>query len=180
MKRNVATSRTSARRLTWMVLAAVACLAAGSYGYHLFRLYQQWQRDTPQPQVERLVRELRRYQQLTGSFPADFHEINAKLWQMRPQPYYGADGREARVRHYEYRYARVAAGECVLWALPIGAQRQTAQAYFVVIAAEWARMWQGAALAEAPLARLPAIPTPRDLQDLQMREVAPTLVKKGG
>ena len=172
MKRNLATSRTSTRKLTWLVLGAVACLAAGSYGYYLFRLYQQWQRDTPQPQVERLVRDLRRYQQITGTFPANFHEINERLWHTQPPPDYGTDGKLARVRNYEYRYTRVAPGKCVLWALPIGAQRESASSYFLVIAPDWLRTWQGTALTEAQRTQLSAIPTLRELGDRQMREVS--------
>ena len=179
MKRNVATSRMSARRLTWLVLAAVACLAAGSYGYHLFRLYQQWQRDTPQPQVERLIHDLRRFQAETKQFPNNFHEVNERLWNTKPNPDYGVDGKQARVKNYVYRYTRVEADKCVLWALPVGPQRQLAKSYFLVVSVEWVRRWQGTALSNAQLARISPIPTPHELSDLAMKEASSTLPGKG-
>ena len=40
-------------KATYALLAVAVVLALGSYGWHLYTLYQAWQRDTPQPQVER-------------------------------------------------------------------------------------------------------------------------------
>jgi hypothetical protein len=50
-----------------------------------------------------VIRDLRRYHRETNRFPASFHEINARLWQTKPQPDYGAKGREARAKNYYYR-----------------------------------------------------------------------------
>ena len=149
-------------KATYALLFLTVVIALGSYGWHLFTLYQAWQRDTPRPQVERLIRDLRRYYGETKRFPANFNEINARLWHTKPQPDYGAYGREARVKNYVYRYTQVEAGKCVLWALPTGPQREYGSAFFVVITPEWVRGWKGNALADEKMQQLPAI-APTDL-----------------
>lgn len=171
MKRNVAATRVSRRRLTWIVLAAAVCLAAGSYGYHLFRLYQQWQHDTPQPQVERLIQDLRRFHAETKQFPSNFHGINQRLWHTRPEPDYGTDGKQARVKNYLYRYTRIETGKCALWALPLGTQREYGTAFFVVLTPEWVRAWQGKALSDTQIEQLPTVPTREELSILALREL---------
>lgn len=158
-------------KATYALLAVAVTLALGSYGWHLYTLYQAWQRDAPQPQVERLIRDLRRYHSETNRFPASFYEINARLWHTHPQPDYGANGRVARVKNYLYRYTQIEAGKCVLWALPTGPQREYGAAFFVVITPEWVRGWIGKALGEDQMAKLPLIPPTSALADLQMSEM---------
>lgn len=158
-------------KATYALLGVAVVLALGSYGWHLYRLYQAWQRDTPQPQVERLIRDLRRYHSETNRFPASFHEINARLWHTKPQPNYGANGREARVKNYLYRYTQVEAGKCVLWGLPTGPQREYGAAFFVVITPGWLHGWRGQALKDEAIAALPDVPTSQVLAKLQMSEI---------
>ena len=158
-------------KATYALLAVAVVLALGSYGWHLYTLYQAWQRDTPQPQVERLIRDLRRYHSEAKHFPASFHEINARLWQTKPQPDYGTTGREARVKNYLYRYTQVEADKCVLWSLPTGPQRAYGAAFFVVIAPEWVRGWKGQSLREDELEQLPAIPATAKLTALGFHEM---------
>ena len=158
-------------KATYVLLGLAVITALGGYGWHLYVLYQAWQRDTPQPQVERLIRDLRRYHSQMKRFPADFHEINARLWYTKPQPNYGTNGREARVKNYLYRYTQVEAGKCVLWALPMGPQRGLAAAHFIVITPAWTHSWRGPALTDETVAALPNVPTSQELTKLQMSEM---------
>lgn len=60
------------------VMAILASMTAmGSYGYHVYSLFRDAQRQMPQPQIEKLVKDLRTYKKLTGRFPQNFKEINA-------------------------------------------------------------------------------------------------------
>ena len=157
-------------KATYTLLGLAAVIALGSYGWHLYALYRAWERDTPQPQVERLVRDFRRYHTQAKQFPATFAEINERLWRTQPPPDYGKDGRQARVKNYLYRYTQVEPQKCVLWALPIGPQRRFAAAFFIVVTPAWARGWRGQALTDEAIAALPGVPTPQELAKLQMSE----------
>ncbi len=170
MKTTASKTGFSKMKATYMLLCLTVIVALGSYGWHLFTIYQAWQRDTPRHHVERLIRDLRRYYAETKRFPANFHEINQRLWHTKPQPDYGANGREARVKNYLYRYTQVESGKCVLWALPMGPQREYGAAFFVVITPEWIRAWKGKALSEEKLQGLPAIAPLNMLADWGLTE----------
>lgn len=158
-------------KATYALLAFAVIVALGSYGWHLYTLYQAWQRATPQPQVERLIRDLRRFHAETKQFPLNFHELNDRLWHTQPSPEYGTDGKQARVKNYLYQYTQVESHKCVFWALPIGAQREYGAAFYVVITPEWVRGWKGKALTDERLEGLPAIPNGGKLTELGMREM---------
>ena len=160
----------SKMKATYALLFLAVVVVLSSYGWHLFTIYQAWQRDTPRHQVERLIRDLRRYYVETKRFPANFHDINQRLWHTRPQPDYGVNNREARVKNYFYWYTQVEEGKCVLWALPTGPQREYGSAFFVVITPEWVRAWKGKAMSEEKLQRLPAIAPMQVLADLGWAE----------
>lgn len=153
----------------WGAVSVVGLLIC--FGYHLYGLFQDWQRYKPQPQVERLIRDLRSYHTQTGHFPQNFAEINARLWHARPAPDYGAEGRQARTKNYYYLYTRVSEDKCAFWALPIGPKREYGVAFFVVIAPGWMRIWKGEALQDEVMARLPVIPSPEVLAEFKFQEV---------
>ena len=140
-----ATPRVSKLRLTYLFALLSAVLALGGYGYHLYALFQEARRTKPAPQVERLIKDLRSFHAHSRHFPASFVEINERLWQTQPPPDYGANGRTAHTRNYEYRYTRVNADTCAFWALPTGPRRHYAAAYFVVVTPQWLRVWRGKA-----------------------------------
>src|SRR5262245_10741148 len=83
------------------LFAAVSVLAGlGGYGYHLYSLFRDLQLNKPQPQVEKLIRDLRLYHTQIRRFPQNFSEINQLIWYTRPAPDYGKDGRHARTKNY--------------------------------------------------------------------------------
>lgn len=166
-----ATPRVSKLRLTYLfaLLTAIFILwALGGYGYHLYALFQEARAYSPQPQVERLIKDLRTFHTQTRSFPASFVELNERLWHTQPLPDYGANGRTAHTRNYEYRFTRVNADTCAFWALPTGPRRHYAAAYFVVAAPQWLRVWRGKALSDEQMERLPEVPAPKELAVLGM------------
>jgi hypothetical protein len=151
-------TRISKVKATYLVLMLATLSVGSAYGYHLFTLYRAAQRDQPQLQAKRLIRDLRRYERQAQHFPINFHEINQRLWHTQPAPDYGREGKQARAKNYYYVYRRVADDQCVLWALPVGLHRKVASSYFFVIAPQWTKAWKGAALNDEQIALLPAIP----------------------
>ena len=112
----------------------------------------------------------RAFHNQTRHFPASFVELNERLWHTQPPPDYGVNGRTAHTRNYEYRYTRVNADTCAFWALPTGPRRHYAAAYFVVVAPQWLRVWQGKALNDEQIGGLPEVPALRELVELGLSE----------
>jgi hypothetical protein len=86
-------------KATYLILAICAILAVGSYGWHVYTLFRDWQINMPQPQIEKLTKDLRIYQAKTGHFPSTFVEINNLIWHTKPAPDYGSEGRQARTKN---------------------------------------------------------------------------------
>src|SRR5262245_35450179 len=161
-------------KIVGVMLALAVLVSCGSYAYHVYSLFRDAERNMPQPQIERLVKDFRLFHSRTKRFPRNFTEINDYLWHTRPTPDYGAEGRQARVKNYYYFYTRVSDERCAIWAIPLGPQRDYAYSFFLVISPEWTRQWGGKALEEGRISSLPAIPTPDDLVKLRMVEYSTT------
>ncbi|MCI0664040.1 MAG: hypothetical protein L0220_23540 [Acidobacteria bacterium] len=159
-------------RLSYVFALITVAAGAGGYGYHLYKLARDSQINKPQPQVERLVKDLRMFQSRTNHFPRNFIEVNHLIWRAEPAPDYGGDGRQARAKNYYYYYTKVTDETCAFWALPVGPQRHYASSFFVVLAPAWMRAWKGRAMSDEEIARIPAIPSPIALAELEMQEIA--------
>ncbi len=158
-------------KATYLILALCAILAVGSYGWHVYTLFRDWQVNMPQPQIEKLTKDLRIYQAKTGHFPSSFVEINNLIWHTKPAPDYGDNGRQSRTKNYYYFYTKVNDHTCVIWALPTGPQRHYASSFFLVLSTEWLRSWKGAEMDDETIGTLPTIPSTNQLADLKMREM---------
>lgn len=158
-------------KITWLLLAFAGMLAVGSYGWHIYTLFRDWQTNMPQSQIEKLTKDLRIYHAKTGHFPNTFVEINNLIWHTKPAPNYGSEGRQARTKNYYYFYTKVNDHTCAIWALPTGPQRHYASSFFLVLSTEWLRTWKGNALADETIDGLPAIPSPDKLTKLGMKEM---------
>lgn len=161
----------SAWRLTYGFVALSIVAGLSSYGWYLYALVRDSQRQKPQPQIEKLRRDFRAYYAQTRQFPDSFVDINQRLWHTAPPPDYGREGRQAHTKNYYYWYTKVSAETCAFWALPTGPQRQYASSYFVVLSPHWVRVWQGAAKSDDEIARLPAIPSLAALAEMRMQEL---------
>jgi hypothetical protein len=158
-------------KATFLFLGFGAILAIGSYGWHVYTLFRDWRLNMPQPQVEKLTRDLLLFHSRAKRFPKTFNEINDLIWLANPKPDYGADGKQARTKNYYYFYTKVNDSQCAIWAIPLGPQRHYASTFFFVITPEWQRLWRGKSLDESAISKLPAIPSPAGLADLQLSEI---------
>jgi hypothetical protein len=158
-------------KLTFLILALAATLGIASYGYHVYSLFCDWQINMPQPQLEKLARDLRIYHAKIGQFPNTFIEIDDLIWHTKPSPNYGSEGRQTRAKNYYYFYTKVDNRTCTIWALPIGPQRHYASSFFLVLSPGWSRRWVGKAVDDETISSLPAIPAPDKLAGLGMREL---------
>jgi hypothetical protein len=147
-------------KVTYLCLSLAAAVICGFYGLYLYTLFRDAQLNMPQPQIERLTRDLRLFHSQTKRFPKNFNEINDRIWHTRPKPDYGIDGRQARVKNHRYFYTKVNDRQCAIWAIPLGPQSLYASAFFVVLSPDWMRSWKGQAMSDEEIARIPVIPFP--------------------
>lgn len=157
-------------RIAYLSLTLAALVSCGGYGWHLYKLFRDARLNTPQPQIEKLSRDLCQFYSRNGRFPATFNEINELLWHNRPKPDYGSEGRQARVKNYYYLYTRVNDQQCAIWAFPQGPQRHYASSFFIVLSPSWIRIWKGRAMRDDEIMRVPAIPSPIMLDEFGMVE----------
>src|SRR6266545_1535688 len=158
-------------RLSYIFALITVAAGAGGYGYHLYKLARDSQFNKPQPQVERLVKDLRLFQSRSNRFPRNFIEVNQLIWRATPAPDYGSDGRQARAKNYYYYYTKVSDETCAFWALPVGPQRHYAPSFFIVLSPGWMRAWKGRAMSDEEIAQIPAIPSLSALAQLEMQEM---------
>lgn len=169
--------RLSKFRVTYLFAIITAVIGIGSFGCYIYRDYHDAHRNLPQPQVERLIKDLRRYAAQTRHFPVTFTEINGRLWHTTPTPNYGADGRRAWTKNYHYVYTKVSDETCAFWALPVGPQRHYAPSFFIVVSPSWLRVWKGRSLTDEQVTKIPEIPSPEVLNHLGLSEVAQVSVR---
>src|SRR5262245_55953705 len=89
-------------KIAYLLIILAALAGSGSYGWRVYTLFRDAQLNMPQPQVEKLVKDLRLFHSRTNRFPKSFDEINHLIWNTQPRPNYGADGRQARAKNYYY------------------------------------------------------------------------------
>jgi hypothetical protein len=175
MKSAKTKSGLSKLRITYLSLSLAAVAICGGYGWYLYTLLLDARLNMPQPQIEKLTRDLRLFYSQAKRFPKNFNEINDLIWHTRPKPDYGADGRQARVKNYRYLYIWVNDRQCAIWAFPLGSRRHYASTFFVVLSHDWMRSWKGRAMSNEEMAQIPDIPSPTELAELKMQE-APSRV----
>jgi hypothetical protein len=112
----------------------------------------------------------------TRRFPANFAEINRLIWHTYPTPDYGSEGRRAWTKNYFYLYTKVNDETCAFWALPVGARREYASSFFVVVSTNWLRIWKGKAMSDGEIVVVPNIPSPQVLSESGFTELKQPII----
>lgn len=157
-------------RISFLMLGLAA--AALVIVYATVGLLDAWRagQQTPRLAADSLVKALRAYHQQTGRFPADFRELEARVWKHQKPPDFGADGRSLSVANYYYLYHPVNAGACTIWIVPTGPRREEASTHFLLLAPGNLRRWKGAPLSLDEVRKLPPAPSYAEMAVLGMTE----------
>jgi hypothetical protein len=131
---------------------------------------QARERQTPRLAADSLVKALRAHHRQTGRFPADFRELEARVWKRKNPPDFGADGRGLSVANYYYIYHPVNGGACAIWIVPTGPRRDEGSTHFLLLTPDDLRRWKGAPLSPDDVKRLPATPSYAEMAVLGMTE----------
>ena len=125
---------------------------------------------TPRLAVESLVKALRTHHRQTGRFPADFRELEARVWKHKTPPDFGADGKNLSVANYYYIYHQADAGAATIWIIPTGPRRSEGSTHFLLLTPDNLRRWKGAPLSLDEVKKLPSVPQYREMGVLGMTE----------
>lgn len=157
-------------RISFLMLGFAA--AALVVIYATVSLLDAWRAGEQRPRLaaDSLVKALRAHHRQTGRFPADFRELEARVWKHKKAPDFGADGRSLSVANYFYLYHPAPAGVCTIWIVPTGPRREEGSTHFLLLAPDALRRWRGAPLSLDELKKLPPAPQYREMALLGMTE----------
>jgi len=135
-------------------------------------LIEAWQarRQTPRLAADSLVKAFRTHHKQTGRFPADFRELEARVWKHKTPPDFGADGRSLSVANYYYIYHRESAGVCAIWVIPTGPRRDEGATHYLLLYPDSLRRWKGAPLSLDEIKTLSPVPQYSEMALLGMTE----------
>ena len=141
-----------------LVIAVIAYLCSWAYSSYA----AEWHARANVPQVDpilKIIKGLREYHHLKGSFPSSFTDVEAAIWKHPTAPEYGAGGYSLVLRNYYYFYSFINPSRCTLWAIPVGDHASEASAYFLVITPEDREKWKGPALDLKEASTISGVPT---------------------
>lgn len=128
---------------------------------------------TPRLAAGGLVKALRKYHKQAGRFPADFRDLEARVWKHKKAPDFGADGRSLSVANYFYLYHQIDAGSATIWIIPTGQRREEGSTHFLLLRPDSLRRWKGAPLSLDEIKNLPPVPQYRQMSLFGMNEQKP-------
>jgi hypothetical protein len=133
---------------------------------------------TPRLAVDSLVQALRKYHKQAGRFPADFRELDARVWKHKKAPDFGVDGRSLSAANYFYLYHQIDASSATIWIIPTGPRREEGSTHFLLLRPDNLRLWKGVPLPLDKLRDLPAVPQYRQMTLLGMAEQEPKIFSR--
>jgi hypothetical protein len=157
-------------RISFILLAVAIVLTVVCYVYSRWAEAQRQQELLPRLAADSMVKGLRQYQRQTGQFPADFAELEQRVWKHTNVPDFGSAKRTLTLANYYYMYSKVDPLTCAVWAIPSGPRREEGSTHFLVIGPEVIRRWKGPALSKADIDKLEPVPTADVLNIMGMTE----------
>lgn len=160
-----------------IVLAPMALLlVVGTYIYSLWSEDRKKANDRPVEAVSMMMRDLLRFHEKRGGFPATLKSLEVVVWEKKPRDI-SLEGRALSHGNYYYFYTRISDHQFTLWAIPTGKSRDDAPTYFLVGTPDVCRRWKGAALPFEQIGQLVADPSLKQLGTFGLIEQAVVDVK---
>ena|SRR5438034_1138694 len=94
-------------RISFILLVVAIVLTVVCYVYSRWAEAQRQQELLPRLAAYSMVKGLRQYQRQTGQFPADFAELEQRVWKHTNVPDFGPAKRTLTVANYYYMYSKV-------------------------------------------------------------------------
>jgi hypothetical protein len=157
-------------RVSLVLFGIVIVATIASYAVVSILETRRWSEQAPRLAVDSLVKALRAHHRQTGRFPADFRELEARVWKHKTHPNFGADGRSLSVANYYYLYHPVDIGACTIWIIPTGPRREEGSTHFLLLSPDSLRRWKGAPLSLDEVSKLRGVPRYDEMSLLGMTE----------
>jgi len=157
-------------RISFLMLGLSLAALIGVYATGALMGAWRAQQQLPRLAVDSLVKALRTHQQQTGRFPADFRELEARVWKHKSPPDFGAEGRSLSIANYYYLYHQVDPRTCTIWIVPTGERRDEGSTHFLLLTPEQLRRWKGAPLSLQETKNLPPVPQYAEMAVLGLTE----------
>lgn len=146
-----------------LILAPLALMMlVGVYIYALWSEERERRAEIPFDATGAMNRDLLKFHQKRGSFPAKLEDLEGVVWEKKERNYV-SDGRSLVHRNYFYLYSRIAPHRFTLWAIPIGKERDEASTLFLVGTPSSDRAWKGPALPVIDIENLSPAPSSNNL-----------------
>lgn len=164
-----------------LILAPLALtMLVGVYIYTLWSKEKERSAEIPFDSTGAMNRDLLKFHQMRGSFPAKLEDLEGTVWEKKERNYV-SDGRSLIHRNYFYVYARVNHHQFTLWAIPIGKEREEAPTFFIIGNPNSKRSWKGPPIPSTDIDKLSLTPTTIKLNMLGLVEqpnTAPEMIKR--
>src|SRR5260370_42296278 len=119
---------------SYLLLIIAIIIYLGVWAYSSYAA--EWRARSEVPQIDailKIIKGLRQYQEIKGTFPANFKDVEAVVWKHPTPPDFGAGGRSVVLRNYYYYYTFISPTRCTLLAIPVGQHDERTNAYFLVL-----------------------------------------------
>jgi hypothetical protein len=150
-----------------LVIAIIVYLGVWAYSSYA----AEWRARSDVPQIDpilKVIKGLRQYQQIKGTFPDNFNEVETIVWKHTTPLDFGGGGRSVVLRNYYYFYTLISPTRCTLWAIPVGQHAEGTNAYFLVLSPDDREKWKGPALDLKEASTISGTPTYNQLAMLGM------------
>lgn len=169
-------------RFTYLILVSSLALLVIAAIYSAWSRNREHEAHIPQPALETVVLALRAFHQQTGRFPANFRELDERLWKGTRRAQISEDGKSlnAPASHYYYTLHTInpprtgVVGDAqepikaALWAVPTGPRANEAATYFWYVTPDKIECWMGPALTPENIGAVRTIPSEQQLALLVM------------
>lgn len=149
-------------KISIVLTPLVLLLVVGVYIYSLWAAENKKAQDLPVDGAGMMMRDLLRYHEKRGGFPATLKSLEGIVWEKKPREF-SIGGRALTHRRYFYFYSRIDHHHFTLWAIPTGKLREEAVTWFLSVTPQAARRWKGGSL---PLDQVDQVVTDPALKDL--------------
>lgn len=154
-------------------------LVAAAYIYSLWAADRKHDAEMPFDSTASVMRDLLRFHEKRGGFPADLKQLEGPVWEKKPREF-DAGNKALKHRNYYYLYARLDPHRFTLWAIPVGQLRDETPSWFLNVTPDSARRWKGPAIALAQVDEIRPNPSSERLGSLGMIEQPTTTIRQEG
>lgn len=153
-----------------LIIASLALLiVVVAYIYSLWSVDRKKSMETPVEATSMMMRDLLRFHEKRGGFPADLQKLEGVVWKPKNRSF-SSENRALLHRNYYYFYTQISPHQFTLWAIPTGKGREDSPTWFLVVSPEVCRRFKGAALPLEQIDRIEADPKLKKLAVLGLIE----------